>query len=67
LKVVSVYDASPSLIRSAQAPIEHATLLPGQISSFRVTVDYDPTIAYYKAKFKHRQGDTIPTQSNSLG
>lgn len=65
IAVVSVYDASPSLIRSAQAPIEHTTLLPGQISLFRVAVDYAPTIAYYKAKFKHRQGDTIPTQNNS--
>jgi DNA-binding transcriptional MerR regulator len=67
IAVVSMYDASPSLIRSAEASIEHTTLLPGQTSSFRVAVDYDPTIAYYKVKFKHRQGDTIPTQSNSLG
>jgi DNA-binding transcriptional MerR regulator len=62
--VVTVYNANPGCIGSDEAPIEHATLQPGQTSPFRVAVDYDPTVAYYKVKFKRRQGDTIPTRDS---
>jgi hypothetical protein len=62
--VVTVYNANPGCIGSDEAPIEHATLQPGHTSPFRVAVDYDPTVAYYKVKFKHRQGDTLPTRDS---
>jgi DNA-binding transcriptional MerR regulator len=62
--VVAVYNANPGCVGSDEAPIEHATLQPGQTSPFRVAVDYDPRVAYYKVNFKRRQGDTLPTRDS---
>jgi len=62
--VVSVYDDDPSLITSDEAPIEYATLLPGQTSPFKVMIDYNPEVEYYKVTFKHLLGDTIPTRDD---
>jgi len=62
--VVTVYNANPSRIASNEAPIEYTTLLPGQTSPFKVMVDYDPTVDYYKVEFKHLLGGTIPTRDD---
>lgn len=67
IAVVSVYNADPGRIDSGESPIERTTLLPGQISQFRVTVDYDPTVAYYRVEFRRRLGDAIPTRHGTLG
>jgi DNA-binding transcriptional MerR regulator len=61
---VTVYNANPGRVGSDEAPIEHATLQPGQTSPFRVAVDYDPTVAYYQVNFKRRQGDALPTRDS---
>ena len=67
IALVTVYNANPVLIGSGEVPVERATLQPGQTSTFRVTVDYDPTVAYYKVQFKHRQGDFIVTRDGRSG
>ena len=65
--VVNVYNANPVRVGSGEVPVELATLQPGQTSTFRVTVDYDPTVAYYAVGFKHREGDAIPTRDGRSG
>ena len=67
IAVVAMYDDNPVAVGSAQSPIECTTLQPGQISSFEVVLDYDPTVVYYKLKFKDRPGDTIPTRHDVSG
>jgi hypothetical protein len=59
-----VYDANPSRITSGEAPIEHTTLLPGQTSPFKVVIDHNPEVEYYKVTFKHLVDGTIPTRDD---